>query len=128
MNGDCGVASGGITNRELSTEGPNATDLDHTVEFHCHHGETSDGDLGPLCRRDHQIKTDGGHWLIQYEPGRFQWQPATGHVYLSQPGNEARHLHLDRDSAQELDMGGGTNRISVRLHQRLFDQDEGPPF
>ena len=69
-------------------------DLDHTVEFHPQPGaapgtppgETSAGNLGPLCRRHHRLKTDGGFRLRQPEPGVFEWATPAGRRYLVRPG------------------------------------------
>ena len=61
-------------------------DLDHTVEFHRDGGETSDANLGPLCGRDHTVKTDGGFRLTQVSPGVFEWETPTRHRYRVQPG------------------------------------------
>jgi hypothetical protein len=64
-------------------------DLDHTVEFHRDWGETSDANLGPLCGRDHTVKTDGGFRLTQVSPGVFEWETPTRHRYRVQPGLNA---------------------------------------
>ena len=69
-------------------------DLDHTVEFRPRPGsppgapvgETSAANLGPLCRRHHRLKTDGGFRLRQPEPGLFEWTTPAGHRYLVRPG------------------------------------------
>jgi hypothetical protein len=61
-------------------------DLDHTIEFHRHGGETSDANLEPLCGRDHTVKTDGGFKLAQVSPGLFEWETPTGHRYRLRPG------------------------------------------
>lgn len=71
-----------------------ATDLDHTIEYHRHHGETTDTNLGPLCRRDHMLKTDAGHTLRQIRAGLYLWITPTGHSYLIEPGNNSLALHL----------------------------------
>jgi len=67
-------------------------DLDHTREFHPRPGDpgpggtTSEANLAPLCRRDHRLKTDGGHHLRQISSGRFEWVTPTGETYAMQPG------------------------------------------
>jgi hypothetical protein len=70
-------------------------DLDHTREFHARRGRdpadeplgtTSADNLGPLCHRDHLVKTEGGFRLRQRAPGEFVWVTPTGHVYEVQPG------------------------------------------
>jgi hypothetical protein len=74
-------------------------DLDHTTEYH--HppdgqppGTTADHNLGPLCRRDHRLKTDGGSTLRQTAPGTYLWTTPTGHHYATTPGDHGRHQHL----------------------------------
>jgi hypothetical protein len=70
-------------------------DLDHTREFHARRGRdpddeplgtTSADNLGPLCHRDHLVKTEGGFRLRQRAPGEFVWVTPTGHVYEVHPG------------------------------------------
>jgi hypothetical protein len=88
-------------------------DLDHTIEFHgaaagstpngsgAHAtfdvpgtGRTAADNLGPLCRRDHRLKTDGGHVLRQPEPGVFEWTSPAGLQYLTVPGQDGYHERL----------------------------------
>ncbi len=57
-------------------------------------GRTAVDNLGPLCRRDHRLKTDGGYTLRQTEPGVFEWTSRTGHRYRVVPGRNGRHEHL----------------------------------
>ena len=71
-------------------------DLDHTVEFHRLDGTTSATNLGPLCRRDHMVKTDGGFHLTQVEPGVFEWTTPTGHRYRVVPGADLPYEALPR--------------------------------
>lgn len=71
-------------------------DLDHTVEYHRELGPTSDANLGPLCRRDHSVKTDGGFELAQTEPGVFEWTTPTGHRYRTRPGLDLPYECLPR--------------------------------
>ncbi len=54
--------------------------LDHTVPFDAG-GPTSVANLGPLCVRDHLIKTHGDFTVTQPEPGLFEWVTPTGHRY-----------------------------------------------
>ena len=74
-------------------------DLDHTVEFHRLDGTTSATNLGPLCKRDHQVKTDGGFHLTQTGPGVFEWTTPTGHRYRIEPGTDLPYQPLPRDIA-----------------------------
>lgn len=71
-------------------------DLDHTQEYHRAHGTTSDGNLAPLCRRDHVVKTDGGFRLAQVEPGIVEWTTPTGHRYRLRPGLDRPYAQLPR--------------------------------
>jgi hypothetical protein len=75
-------------------------DLDHTIEYHPQPGAPPDtplggtdaGNLGPLCRAHHRLKTVGGFRLRQIEPGLFEWITPTGHRYLVRPST-GRSLH-----------------------------------
>ncbi|HEY0217717.1 MAG TPA: DUF222 domain-containing protein [Cellulomonas sp.] len=77
-------------------------DLDHTVEFHGPAasgappgtGTTSADNLGPLCRRDHRLKTDGGFTLRQVSPGVYEWTSPAGHRYRVRPGTDEAPEHL----------------------------------
>jgi hypothetical protein len=94
-----------VRHRDLTCVRPGCTaparscDLDHTVPFHPgdegKHGEepappgggpTAAHNLGPLCRRDHRLKTDGGYTLRQPAPGVFDWETPTSHGYRTTPG------------------------------------------
>jgi hypothetical protein len=74
-------------------------DLDHTDEFHAQPGaepgaplgRTDADNLGPVCRRHHRLKTDGGFRLRQIAPGLFEWITPTGHRYLTRPGTGQTH-------------------------------------
>jgi hypothetical protein len=71
-------------------------ELDHTRGYRRRPGDppgtplgtTSADNVAPLCHRDHRLKTDGGHTLHQYAPGRFQWVTPTGHTYRTRPGTD----------------------------------------
>jgi hypothetical protein len=71
-------------------------DLDHTVEFGRDDGPTAHDNLGPLCRRDHQVKTDGGHALTQLGPGLFEWTTPLGRRYRIRPGSDGAYLEIGR--------------------------------
>lgn len=62
-------------------------DLDHTVEYGRALGPTSAENLGPLCPRDHAVKTDGGFALAQVAPGVFEWTTPAGRRYRVTPGD-----------------------------------------
>jgi hypothetical protein len=57
-------------------------DLDHTTPYHCG-GLTCPCNLGPLCRRHHQLKQQR-HWaLTQTQPGTFRWQTSAGRIHIT---------------------------------------------
>src|SRR5665648_662644 len=88
--------------RDTTCAGPQCSaraescDLDHTVEYHRHGGTTSATNLGPLCKRDHMVKTDGSFHLTQVEPGIFEWTTPTGHRYRVEPGADQPYQALPR--------------------------------
>ncbi|MGH4025921.1 MAG: DUF222 domain-containing protein [Pseudonocardiaceae bacterium] len=55
-------------------------DLDHTIP-HDQGGPTAAGNLGPLCRYHHRLKTHTSWSLCQPEPGLFLWTSPTGRVH-----------------------------------------------
>jgi hypothetical protein len=59
-------------------------DLDHTIAFD-DGGPTCRCNLGPACRRHHQIKQRPGWHLEQPEPGIFEWTTPAGRRYLVVP-------------------------------------------
>jgi hypothetical protein len=67
------------------------------VEFHRHCGTTSAANLGPLCDRDHAVKTDAGFRLRQAEPGVFEWITPTGHRYCVAPGLDSPYVMVGPD-------------------------------
>ncbi|CAN7443815.1 HNH endonuclease signature motif containing protein [Mycolicibacterium frederiksbergense] len=59
-------------------------DLDHLTPWPA--GATHPGNLGPLCRLHHLIKTFGG-WTPTAQPdGTTHWSAPTGHTYAKAPG------------------------------------------
>ncbi len=58
-----------------------AVDLDHTVE-HASAGETRLGNLGPLGRHAHRVKTHGRWTVRQPFEGIFLWRDPHGRLYL----------------------------------------------
>ena len=54
-------------------------DLDHTIPF-ASGGNTSDGNLGALCRHHHLLKTHGEWGLEQPKSGTFVWTTPAGRV------------------------------------------------
>ncbi|MGH3275085.1 MAG: HNH endonuclease, partial [Streptosporangiaceae bacterium] len=59
-------------------------DLDHTIPYD-KGGLTCPCDLGPLCRRHHQLKQHPGWTLTQPRPGYFQWTTPAGRTYITLP-------------------------------------------
>ncbi|MGH8880302.1 MAG: DUF222 domain-containing protein, partial [Stackebrandtia sp.] len=64
-------------------------DLDHTIPYD-QGGPTVAGNLGPLCRYHHRLKTHSSWSLCQPEPGLFLWTSPTGrvHHYRAPPRTE----------------------------------------
>ncbi len=61
-----------------------SADQDHTIG-HSRGGPTVAHDLGPACRHDHTLKTEGGWDLRQPEPGVFVWISPLGRRYPVRP-------------------------------------------
>jgi len=58
-------------------------DLDHTIPWTPGgQGQTSQGNLGPLDRRAHRVKTHAGWTLDQPAPGVFLWNTPSGQAVL----------------------------------------------
>jgi hypothetical protein len=57
-------------------------DLDHTMAFH-QGGLTCPCNLGPLCRRHHQLKQQQGWTLVQTRPGTFHWHTPAGRIHIT---------------------------------------------
>ncbi len=62
-------------------------DLDHAIAHHpdTETGPTSDTNLGPKCRRHHQVKQAPGWSVTQHPDGCTTWTTPSGHNYHSQP-------------------------------------------
>ena len=56
-----------------------ATDIDHTINYPT--GATTPDNLGPLCRRHHNLKTDRAWDLINNPDGTYTWTTAAGIPY-----------------------------------------------
>ncbi|MCB2177310.1 MAG: HNH endonuclease [Actinomycetales bacterium] len=72
-------------------------DLDHTAEWDRDDGRTAHDNLGPLCERDHQVKTHGGAQMYQPDPGVFYWRSPLGRLYRVVPGEDGYTLVADPD-------------------------------
>ncbi len=62
-------------------------DLDHATAHNpdTETGPTSDTNLGPKCRRHHQVKQSPGWSVTQHPDGCTTWTTPSGHKYHSQP-------------------------------------------
>ncbi|HET8561438.1 MAG TPA: DUF222 domain-containing protein [Marmoricola sp.] len=56
-------------------------DDDHVVP-HARGGSTCSGNLAPLCRRHHRLKTHGRWTYTSPEPGTYLWSSPHGYAYL----------------------------------------------
>ncbi|KAA0114358.1 HNH endonuclease signature motif containing protein [Mycolicibacterium sp. P9-22] len=71
-------------------------DLDHLTPWPA--GATHPGNLAPLCRLHHLIKTFGG-WTPTAQPdGSIQWSAPTGHTYTKAPGASILFPHWNIES------------------------------
>ncbi|MFC7405106.1 HNH endonuclease signature motif containing protein [Georgenia alba] len=68
-------------------------ELDHTIARTAH-GPTAAGNLGPLCGRDHALKTVGAMHVTQPTPGLFEWVTPSGHTYQRDPAGTITLLHI----------------------------------
>jgi hypothetical protein len=59
-------------------------DLDHTIPYG-NGGRTCRCNIGPVCRREHQIKQRPGWRLDQPQPGIFEWTTPAGRRYQVTP-------------------------------------------
>jgi hypothetical protein len=58
-------------------------DLDHTIPYRKGPpGQTWPGNLGPLGRTEHRIRTHGGWQVRQPVPGNYVWRSAYGYVFV----------------------------------------------
>ncbi|MGH3853071.1 MAG: DUF222 domain-containing protein [Pseudonocardiaceae bacterium] len=62
-------------------------DIDHTIAHNpdTGTGPTSETNLGPKCRRHHQVKQAPGWSVTQHPDGCTTWATPSGHVYHSPP-------------------------------------------
>lgn len=83
-----------------------AFDLDHTIPY-ATGGDTAAANLGPLCRRDHLLRTHAGHRIDQPAPGHFVRTTPTGIRTASTPGDDGHHHRLRPGTTT--DTGDGRN-------------------
>jgi len=78
-----------IQQRDRACVGPGCrrpaskSEFDHTWEYQ-HHGPTTSTNGGPVCKHDHNLKTQGGWRLHQPKPGEFIWHTPLGQTHHSQ--------------------------------------------
>ncbi|MCK6211041.1 HNH endonuclease [Georgenia sp. EYE_87] len=65
--------------------------LDHTVSW-ANGGPTAEWNLGPLCERDHPLKSCGAFTVEQPAPGEFVWTTPSGHRYRRTPDGRVTTL------------------------------------
>ena len=68
-----------------------AIDVDHTIPYLSPDrggppGQTRIGNLGPLVRRHHRLRTHGGWQVRQPEPGTWLWRSPRHRIYLVNAG------------------------------------------
>jgi len=59
------------------------SEFDHTRDYQ-HHGPTTSTNGGPVCKHDHNLKSEGGWTLHQPKPGEFIWHTPLGQTHHSQ--------------------------------------------
>ncbi|KRD09733.1 hypothetical protein ASE48_06880 [Mycobacterium sp. Root265] len=102
-------------------------DLDHLTPWPA--GATHPGNLAPLCRLHHLIKTFCG-WEPAAKPdGRIQWSAPTGHTYTKAPGAAIMFPHWNIETPiprkRAITLINDTNRDSrmpVRKRTRAQDR------
>ncbi|MDQ0646016.1 hypothetical protein QFZ53_000212 [Microbacterium natoriense] len=60
------------------------SDLDHTID-HAFGGETTDANLGALCRRHHVLKHHTPWHVEHLDGGVYSWTSPTGQIYIDRP-------------------------------------------
>ncbi len=106
-------------------------DLDHLIPWPA--GATHPGNLAPLCRLHHLLKTFSG-WTPSAKPdGRIQWSAPTGHTYEKAPGAailfphwnihtpipRRRAISLINDTDRDTKMPGRTRTRAQDRAQRI---------
>ncbi|MBK8461514.1 MAG: DUF222 domain-containing protein [Nigerium sp.] len=98
-----------------------ACDLDHSKPYG-EGGPTEVGNLAPLKRFAHRVRTHGGWKLEQSEPGRLIWTSPHGYTYAVTPAGTVRigrpppseHDWWNQEPPDWLDEPDGIERISER--------------
>lgn len=60
------------------------SDLDHTID-HAFGGQTTDANLGALCRRHHVLKHHTPWHVEHLDGGVYSWTSPTGQIYIDRP-------------------------------------------
>ncbi|KAA0113111.1 HNH endonuclease signature motif containing protein [Mycolicibacterium sp. P9-22] len=102
-------------------------DLDHLTPWPA--GATHPGNLAPLCRLHHLIKTFGG-WTPHATPdGSIQWSAPTGHTYTKAPGASMLFPHWNIETPiprkRAISLIGDTDRdtkMPTRTRTRAQDR------
>ncbi|HTF54044.1 MAG TPA: DUF222 domain-containing protein [Pseudonocardia sp.] len=77
-----------IQQRDRACVGPGCrrpaskSEFDHTWEYQ-HHGPTTSTNGGPVCKHDHNLKSEGGWTLHQPKPSEFIWHTPFGQTHRS---------------------------------------------
>ena len=74
-------------------------DLDHITEYLPMEdggppGQTRPGNLAPLCRAHHRVKTHTGWHYKRLDDGSYEWTAPTGHQYRVTPASRRTALGL----------------------------------
>jgi hypothetical protein len=67
--------------RRCTADPGHSCDHDHVVP-HARGGPTCTGNIAPLCRRHHRLKTHGGWSYTVLEPGTYLWSSPHRYTYL----------------------------------------------
>ncbi|WP_415796175.1 DUF222 domain-containing protein [Mycolicibacterium frederiksbergense] len=97
-------------------------DLDHLIPWPA--GATHPGNLAPLCRLHHLLKTFSG-WTPSAKPdGRIQWSAPTGHSYEKAPGAAILFPHWNIETPiprkRAISLIDDTDRDTSGPHQRAM--------
>ncbi|MPV37564.1 HNH endonuclease signature motif containing protein, partial [Georgenia subflava] len=104
--------------------------IDHTIPW-SQGGHTADTNHGPLCTRDHTLKTVGAFTVVQPQPGIFEWTTPTGHVYRRETDGTITMLPARRTppTADSPDDGPTRQRGEDPWNQHGSQADDDvPPF
>ncbi len=97
-------------------------DLDHLIPWPA--GATHPGNLAPLCRLHHLVKTFSG-WTPTAKPnGRIQWSAPTGHTYNVAPGAAILFPHWNIETPiprkRAISLTEETDRDTTGAHQKAM--------